>query len=305
VAGWFERLFFRHKGFELDETESKDFMNALQDVRMYKNTSPDDIERGKGRNLLDLFAALHGGTEGRNRIRKILDEIISYYGHILGGDPVHLGNNRITVYQLSGLNGVPKYIATPAKELILYNTIANLDGSPSWVIWDEFWDAAGDDTSADWLFGAIRTMRGLNCGFGGLTQSSTEITESRHCNVLLGNIPNLLFFPDASASTSHIAQSLHKMGLNEYETSRIAGANPGDFFYKSFLGARLASNWLGPLGSAICAATSYSDGALARQILRECTNRDEFLQRWLEAQNVSSLATRQAADGRRAGTRAA
>ncbi|MBV8362474.1 MAG: hypothetical protein JO189_31755, partial [Deltaproteobacteria bacterium] len=147
LAGWFERLFFRRKGFELDETESKDFMNALQDVRMYKNTSPDDSKRGKGRNLLDLFAALHGGTEGRNRIRKILDEIISYYGHILGGDPVDLGNNRITVYQLSGLNGVPKYIATPAKELILYNTIANLDGSPSWVIWDEFWDAVGDDTS--------------------------------------------------------------------------------------------------------------------------------------------------------------
>ena len=38
--------------------------------------------------------------------------------------------------------------------------------------------------------------------------------------------------------------------------------------------------------------------ALARQILRECATRDEFLPRWLEAQNVSSLAERQAANGR-------
>lgn len=297
LMGWFERLFYRRNSFELDERGSKDLMEALRDVRMRKNhpTTAD----GQGRNLLDLYAAIDGGEPQRNRIRKILEEMRESYGHIFGGNPAPENDNIFSVYQLNGLSDVPKYISTPAKELILHSIIVNLDGRPSWVIWDEFWDAVGDDTSAAWLFQSLRTMRGLNCGFGGLTQTSTEITESPHCNVMLGLMPHRLFFPDKSVTNSYIRQSLNKLEVSDYEIARIAGAEPGDFFYKSFLGARLASNRLGDTGKAICARTSYADTNEAAKILRTCADRDEFVSRWLTACGLPDISTGQTPDGRR------
>jgi len=278
LAGWFERLFFRRKGFELDEKQSKDFMNALQDVRMRKNHGVTDE---RCRNLLDLYAAIPGGEEGRNRIRRILDEMIGYYGHIYGGEPTDAATNRITVYELSNLDDVPKYISTPAKELIFRNIIANLDGKPAWLLWDEFWDAIGDDVSSGFFFAGIRAARRKNCSFIGLTQNSIDITQSPHGNLLLSNMPGKIFFPDDSAETSYVAESLYKIGLNPHEVRRIAGAQVGEFFYKSSLGARLASAYLGPIGQAICASTSYQSVERMTELVKQCRSDEGLLEQWL------------------------
>jgi len=278
LAGWFERLFFRRKGFELDEKQSKDFMNALQDVRMRKNHGVTDE---RCRNLLDLYAAIPGGEEGRNRVRRILDEMIGYYGHIYGGEPTDAATNRITVYELSNLDDVPKYISTPAKELIFRNIIANLDGKPAWLLWDEFWDAIGDDVSSGFFFAGIRAARRKNCSFIGLTQNSIDITQSPHGNLLLSNMPGKIFFPDDSAETSYVAESLYKIGLNPHEVRRIAGAQVGEFFYKSSLGARLASAYLGPIGQAICASTSYQSVERMTELVKQCRSDEGLLEQWL------------------------
>jgi type IV secretory pathway VirB4 component len=260
-----------------------------------------DPQSESGRTLLDLFAALPTGDAQRNRMRSIVEELRLGYGYIFGGDPTDARTNRLTVYGLSNLDTAPKYIATPAKELILYNTIADLDGQPSWVIWDEFWSAIADEVSSSWFFQAIRTMRGLNCGFIGLTQSNVEIAKSPDCDLLLSNMPGKLFFPDASITTSYLADSYRRLGLNDHEITSIASAQLGQFFYKSTAGSRLASAWLGPTGQAICAATGYQDVERARAILRQCTDGD-FLHAWLRAHGLSMPAAGQAPDGRRAGT---
>jgi type IV secretion system protein VirB4 len=283
LMGWFERLFFRRKGFELDEAGSKDLRNAVMDVRMRKTPSAFNPQC---RNLRDLYAALPSGDGQRGRMRAIVDELIESYGYIFGGEPAGATTNPITVYELTNLDTAPKYISTPAKELILYNTIANLNGKPGWVLWDEFWDAIGDEVSAAWFFRAIRTMRRLNCGFVGFTQSSVEITKSPDCNLLLGNMPGKLFFPDDSAATPYVAESLYKLGLNPQEVRRIAGAQIGEFFYKSSLGSRLASCWLGPIGQAICASTSYQDVEAMQQLLKECAS-ENLLDAWLARQGIA------------------
>jgi type IV secretory pathway VirB4 component len=114
-------------------------------------------------------------------MRAIVDELIESYGYIFGGEPAEATNNRITVYELSNLDTAPKYISTPAKELILYNTIAALNGKPGWVLWDEFWDAIGDEVSLAWFLRAIRTMRRMNCGFVGFTQNSAPSHGTATC----------------------------------------------------------------------------------------------------------------------------
>jgi type IV secretion system protein TrbE len=281
LMGWFERLFYRRKEFELDEDGSKILRNALQDVRMNKGwdgvTPPRHLRR--------LYVALGEGGQQRTRMRNILDELIEGYGYILGGEPTDISNNRIVVYELSNLDSAPKYISTPTKELILYNTIARLDGKPAACIWDEFWDAIGDDTSGPWFFRAIRTMRRKNCGFVGFTQSSIDITRSPDCNLLLGNMPGKLFFPDDSASTSYVAESLSKLGLNPQEVRRIAGAHIGEFFYKSSIGSRLASCSLGPIGQAICASTSWQAVEAMQQLLEECRS-GNLLDAWLAKHGI-------------------
>jgi len=158
LMGWFERLFFRRKGFELDEGGSKDLRDALMNVRMNRNwdgvTPP--------RHLMRLYAALPSGKGDQGRMRAIVHELAKDYDYIFGGLPPEASNNRIIVYELSNLDTAPKYISTPAKELILYNTIARLNGKPAWCLWDEFWDAIGDDVSFAWFLRAIRTMRRMN-----------------------------------------------------------------------------------------------------------------------------------------------
>jgi type IV secretory pathway VirB4 component len=299
LMGWFERLLFRRKGFELDERGSKDLMDALRDVRMRKNPGATNQQ---GRNLADLYAALYEGEEQRNRVRRILSEMINGYGYIFGGDPVEGPTNRIAIYELSNLKGVPKYISTPAKELIFQSIISNLDGSPAWIIWDEFWEAIGDDTSADWFGQAIRTLRRANCSFLGLTQSTAEIVKSLDYNLLLGNMPGLLLFPMDRINTPPMRESLYRMGLNEHEVTRVAGALPGEFFYKSSIGSRLASAWLGPVGQAICARTGYQDIALWREVSQQCTDRSQLLPAWLKAQGIHLPDAAETLDGLRTGT---
>jgi type IV secretory pathway VirB4 component len=218
-------------------------------------------------------------------MRAIVKELIESYGHIYGGEPTDTATNRITVYELSNLDDVPKYISTPAKELIFRNIIANLDGKPAWLLWDEFWEAIGDDVSSGFFFAGIRAARRKNCSFIGLTQNSIDITQSPHCNLLLSNMPGKLFFPDDSAETSYVAESLYKLGLNPQEVRRIAGAQVGEFFYKSSLGARLASAWLGPIGQAICASTSYQSVEAMQELIKRCTS-DNLLDEWLAKQGI-------------------
>jgi len=295
LMGWFERLFFRRKGFELDESGSKDLRNALMDVRMRKNYPASDGR--SGRHLHDLYAALPSGRaadDQRTRMRAIVKELAEDYGYIFGGEPTDATNNRITVYELSNLDTAPKYISTPAKELILYNTMAALSGKPGWVFWDEFWDAIGDEVSSAWFFRAIRTMRRMNCGFVGLTQSSVEITDSPYCNLLLGNMPGKLFFPDHSADTPIVSASLARLGLNPHEVGRIAGAHTGEFFYKSRLGSRLASAWLDPIGQAICASTSIQSVEAMQELLKQCKP-ENLLDEWLAKCGIGKSETMEAA----------
>ncbi len=94
-------------------------------------------------------------------------------------------------------------------------------------------------------------------------------------------MPGKIFFPDDSAETSYVAESLYKIGLNPHEVRRIAGAQVGEFFYKSSLGARLASAYLGPIGQAICASTSYQSVERMTELVKQCRSDEGLLEQWL------------------------
>ena len=108
---------------------------------MFGCASSPTSDGQSGRHLHDLYAALPAGRaagDQRTRMRAIVKELAEDYGYIFGGEPTDATDNRITVYELSNLDTAPKYISTPAKELILYNTMIGLNGRPGWVFWDEY-----------------------------------------------------------------------------------------------------------------------------------------------------------------------
>jgi len=224
-----------------------------------------------------------GDRAGRDRIRRILKELIDSYSHIMGGSADPSRDNRVIIYEMSGLRQIPTHVAAPATELLLHNIVSKLDGSPAWVLADEFWSLLGDEISATWLFDTIRTLRKKNCSFVGVTQSLVEIVNSPDRDLLLENLPGHIFLPNHAARGAYVSENYLKIGVSEHEIASITRGSIGDFLYKSAAGTRAATCLLGPAGQAVCASTSYTAGLTARGLLAEG---GDFCARWLQEQGV-------------------
>lgn len=275
LASWFERLFARWN-FDPDERQSEEFHFRLREAR-----------RTGVRTLSGLRALIPGEQK---RIRQILQHYITYWGSIYGGDTPAGITSKVTVYELRTLMGMGKRASGPATELILHNIVSQLDGSPAWIFADEFWQLLGDETSAEWLFDTIRTLRKKNAGFVGCTQSLVEIANSPYRDLLLESCPGRILLPNHQAVTEFGRENYRHIGLSDYEISIIAGARPArEAYYSSPIGSRLFSLDLGPVGQRIVACTNYNHVAEARRILEESPN-GYFLDNWLSGQQSLPIA---------------
>jgi type IV secretory pathway VirB4 component len=215
LSGWFERLFARWD-LKLRERAFEDFTDALRKA-----------QREGVRTLSELRSFIYGGDEDRERIRRILQHYISYWGHLFNGKPPADSKPRVIIYETQNLMGlgINKQASAPAIELILQNILSNLDGKPSWIFADEFWNLIGDDISAPWLFTAIRSFRRLNSGFVGCSQSTVEIAASPYCNLLLESMLGKVFLPNYEVRNAYVREAYYKLGLNPHETTIISNAS--------------------------------------------------------------------------------
>lgn len=276
LLGWFERMFASEPGiygigkFELDERQREDFKYALRRI----SADPDK------RSLDDLRALIPGGEGGRNRIRRILEEYISDYGHIFGRrDEQNNGpsTSRLVTYDVQALMGTAEHIATAAMELLLQFIFSNLDGNPTFIMADEFWSLLQNERSARWLNTAIRTLRRRNAAFIGYTQSTEELAASPYCNLFLESCPGLVLLPNHRARSEYVAQAYRRFGLDPHETACIANAQPhADYYFTCAMGSRLVRLELGEVARSICASTSYAD---VKRFRSERHNLDSWLRR--------------------------
>lgn len=292
LDGWFERLFARWK-LETDERQAEEFQFCLREAR-----------RTGVRTLSGLRALIPGEQQ---RVRRILRHYTTYWRHIFGGEGGDANGSRrdsgrdiaraaVTVFELSNLNGLGKRAAAPALELILHNIISSLDGTPTLILADEFWSLLGDETSAEWLFDAIRTIRKFNAGLIGASQSLLEIVNSPYRDLLLESCPGKIYLPNPHAAHAYGRKQYLDMGLNPHEVACIASAQPArQFYYSSPAGSRLATLSLGDVGKSICASTGYNDVQRARSIIRE--HGQLTLANWQPGLPVA--ATPEVAQGRR------
>jgi type IV secretion system protein VirB4 len=261
LMGWFERMFARRPGdmgigrFELDERGWEDFRDVLNKAK-----------REGIRSLDGLRSLIYGGESSRERIRRILDECVTDYGHIFGAEgPYQAKNTSVTAYEVQALSALPKHISAPAMELILQFVLCELTGVPSWVFIDEFWYFMEDEISAPWFFQGLRELRRKRASFVGFTQSTVELTQSPYCNLLLESCPSLILLPNHKANSIYAREAYLKLGVGPHEIRAISSAQPhAQYFLHTPLGSRLTGVKLGPIGQAICGSTSYADVKLFR-----------------------------------------
>jgi type IV secretion system protein VirB4 len=234
-----------------------------------------------------------GAGQGLRRLRHLaglvqdipLRRIVNQYteagpwGHIFDGQPGSSDDSRVRVYETHGLTALGERAAAPALEWLLHEIERECTGEPMLIFVDEAWRLLNDPVSADWFYGALRTLRKRNAGIVMATQSITEIAASPYCNLLLESCPAKIFPPNPEARGDHVRNSYLKLGLTGRQVEIIARATPrSQYYYTSPLGSRLVNIDLGPIALALCGSTGHPDLRRARELL---ASGGDFLQAWL------------------------
>jgi type IV secretory pathway VirB4 component len=211
-----------------------------------------------------------------------------FYGHVFdyqGGDMLRIGTNPIGVYELRSLTLLGKLAAAPAIELILHQIINTMDGTPTWLFFDELWWFLQDETSAEFLFDAIGSVRKRGGCFVGATPSTVELANSPFVARLLVNCPGQVFFANHMLRTgdAYVTEQYRQLGVPEHLIATIGSARrKRDLVYKEPEHARLAAFGLGRVGQRICGATGFNDIKRFRQLIATYGNdRDAVLAAWL------------------------
>ncbi len=223
-------------------------------------------------------------------LRRILNEYaeIGPWGHIFDGEPRKAGDAKVRVYETRGLMALGERAAAPALEWLLHDIERECNGDPTFIVIDETWRLLSDPVSADWFYGALRTLRKRNAGIVMATQSVTEIAASPYCNLLLESCPAKIFLPNPEARGEHVRQAYLKLGLTQRQVEIIARAIPrSQYYYTSPLGSRLFNLDLGPTALALCGSTGHPELRRARELLAQAEN---FLSAWLAERGLADWA---------------
>jgi type IV secretion system protein VirB4 len=214
-------------------------------------------------------------------LRRILNQYteVGPWGHIFDGEPGNSSDNRVRVYETRGLTALGERAAAPALEWLLHEIERECTGEPMLIFVDEAWRLLNDPVSAEWFYGALRTLRKRNAGIVMATQSITEIASSPYCNLLLESCPAKVFLPNPEARGDHVRDSYLKLGLTRRQVEIVARATPrSQYYYTSPLGSRLFNLDLGPIALALCGSTGHPDLRRARELLAQS---GDFVQAWL------------------------
>ena len=245
-----------------------------------------------------------GASQGLRRIRHLgglvqdlaLRRILNQYteagpwGQIFDGEPGDNSDNRVRVYETRGLTALGERAAAPALEWLLHEIERECTGEQTLIFVDEAWRLLNDPVSADWFYGALRTLRKRNAGIVMATQSITEIASSPYCNLLLESCPAKILLPNPEARGDHVRDSYLKLGLTRRQIEIIARATPrSQYYYTSPLGSRLFNLDLGPIARALCGSTGHPELRRARELL---ARGGDFVEAWLAERGLANWGER-------------
>src|SRR5713226_894931 len=201
------------------------------------------------------------------------------FGRLLDAEAERLGEADVQAFETEGLIGTS---AAPAVLAYLFHRIeGRLDGRPTLLIVDEGWLALDDEGFAGQLREWLKTLRKKNASVIFATQSLSDIDGSAIAPAIIESCPTRLFLPNERAIEPQITAIYRRFGLNDRQIEILARATPKrDYYCQSRRGNRLFELGLGRVALAFTAASSKSDQADIKQILREY-GREGFVAAWL------------------------
>jgi type IV secretion system protein VirB4 len=210
------------------------------------------------------------------------------WGALLDADHEALGGGEVQVFETEGLVGTG---AAPAVLAYLFHRIERrLDGRPTLILVDEGWRALDDPAFGVQLREWLKTLRKKNASVVFATQSLADIDASVIAATLVESCPTRIFLPNARALEPQSAQAYQRFGLNERQIEILSRATPKrDYYLQSPAGDRLFELGLGPIGLALCAASSKADQAHIAQVLEVC-GLEGFAAAWLRAKGLAWAA---------------
>jgi type IV secretion/conjugal transfer VirB4 family ATPase len=210
------------------------------------------------------------------------------FGRLLDAEEERLGYSNFQAFETEGLIGAGA--AAAVLTYLFHRLEQRLDGRPTLLVIDEGWLVLDDPAFARQLREWLKTLRKKNASVVFATQSLSDIDNSPIAPAIVESCPTRIFLPNERAIEPQITAIYRRFGLNDRQIEIIARATPKrDYYCQSRRGNRLFELGLGPIGLALCAASSKTDHAAIERILAE-HGPDGFLRGWLIERGIEWAA---------------
>lgn len=217
------------------------------------------------------------------------------FGHIFDGVDARAWDNDVVTFEIGDVLNQPM-VLSPLVDFLFHLAERRADPErPMLFIADEAW-AYMRPPFSDRLETAIREMRRNNVQIGFATQSIHDAVNSPASHVILSNCPTRFYLPDPDALQPQSVDILEGLGLRMSEIEALAHAVPKrqymvqqKVFDPTTGGIAIFDMTLGPVGLALCAATSLAAQQRAERVRLRWGDQD-FLYGWLLENGLEAAA---------------
>ncbi len=183
-----------------------------------------------------------------------------------------------------------KALVLPVLTYLFHRLEAKLDGRPSLLVLDEAWVFLDDPVFAERIREWLKTLRKKNVAVVFATQSLADIENSSIAPALIESCPSRIFLPNDRAIEPQSRAIYERFGLNDRQIELTSQSIPKqDYYYQSGRGNRMFELGLGPIGLALCGASTAQDHKLMDQLLKQ-SSKAGFAHDWLLAKDLNWAA---------------
>ncbi len=197
------------------------------------------------------------------------------YGRLLDGASEALVLSDVTLFEMEPLMQ-HKALVPPVLTYLFHRLEARfaspdttgLGTRPTLLILDEAWTFLDDPLFAAQIREWLKTLRKKNVAVVFATQSLADIERSTIAPALIESCPTRIFLPNDRALEPQARAVYARFGLNDRQVEILATATPKrDYYAQTARGNRLFELGLGPVGLALCGASSAEDQRLIDRTL--------------------------------------
>ncbi|MFK5978161.1 MAG: conjugal transfer protein TrbE [Rhizobiaceae bacterium] len=208
------------------------------------------------------------------------------YGRLLDAAEDHLELCDVQHFEMEELMH-HKALVLPVLTYLFHRLEAQFDGRPTLLVLNEAWVFLDDPLFAQRIREWLKTLRKKNVAVVFATQSLADIEGSSIASALIESCPSRIFLPNDRAIEPQSRAIYERFGLNDRQIELIAHSIPKrDYYYQSQRGNRMFELGLGPIGLALCGASTPVDHKLIVQLLTDESD-TPFVNSWLQAKELS------------------